>query len=407
MQKLAQIVRTAGLIAMGAVMVFGLFPARALAFDGILEAYDPNQGMPPWNYVVGVTNVSNAKVVNWSVPPNVGSGPAEVVFNSEKITVTGGTISHCYTGGFEVVGSTETSCTLQATIDYAPSGIIIPFDFTPSVVGPLTFTATVYSSFDGTGVPLATASYVVNVEANNTAPTVGAINVSANPVKTQAPVTASAIFNDENTADTHQATWNWGDGTTSAGTVTENSGAGNVTGSHTYSSPGMYEVTLTVTDQIGASATQTFQYLSAYKASLTGLFLTVGTFQSPPGAVVANPGATGVTAVNVVARYGLNAQPTGSVNVSSAAAGIQFNSNNISALVLANGTATLRATGTFNGVAGHTALITGVGSLQSGGGMVRVQVKNPSGTIVYDSHMGATDVAAPNNALSGLVLVRP
>jgi len=65
------------------------------------------------------------------------------------------------------------------------------------------------------------------------------------------------LFTDAGICDTHTALWEWGDGTTSNGVVTELSGSGSVTNSHTYSMPGDYTVTLTVTDDDGDSDNNT------------------------------------------------------------------------------------------------------------------------------------------------------
>ena len=54
----------------------------------------------------------------------------------------------------------------------------------------------------------------------------------------------------------HTATWNWGDGTTSPGTV--NDANGTVTGSHAYATGNAYTITLTVTDNnVNASTSAT------------------------------------------------------------------------------------------------------------------------------------------------------
>jgi hypothetical protein len=65
-------------------------------------------------------------------------------------------------------------------------------------------------------------------------------------------------FTDVGTLDTHTAVWDWGDLTADSGTVTETSGSGSVTGSHVYMEPGLYTVTLTVTDDDGGYHSDTF-----------------------------------------------------------------------------------------------------------------------------------------------------
>ncbi len=82
--------------------------------------------------------------------------------------------------------------------------------------------------------------------------------VAANqaPMVTASPVSGTegsaateiASFTDANTADTHSCTIDWGDGNTTAGTVSESSGSGTCTGSHSYADNGAYTVTVTVSD---------------------------------------------------------------------------------------------------------------------------------------------------------------
>src|SRR6266516_1695240 len=78
----------------------------------------------------------------------------------------------------------------------------------------------------------------------NQPPSAGTITVSTNPVQVNSSTTASANFTDADTGDTHTASWNWGDGNTTTGTVTESNGSGSVSDSHTYSTAGVYTITL-------------------------------------------------------------------------------------------------------------------------------------------------------------------
>jgi len=79
------------------------------------------------------------------------------------------------------------------------------------------------------------------------APVVGPVKVTG-ASRVQALLNLSAAFTDANPADSHRATWAWGDGATATGIVSERSGRGNVSGQHAYRSPGTYTVKLTVTD---------------------------------------------------------------------------------------------------------------------------------------------------------------
>jgi PKD repeat protein len=56
-----------------------------------------------------------------------------------------------------------------------------------------------------------------------------------------------ATFKDAGINDTFTATWKWGDGTTSTGTISGKT----VNGSHTYTKPGIYLITITVKDKDG------------------------------------------------------------------------------------------------------------------------------------------------------------
>src|SRR5439155_6111240 len=108
------------------------------------------------------------------------------------------------------------------------------------------------------------------------------------PFRVNTLITAAASFSDPDQQDTHTAVWNWGDGNSSPGIVSETNGSGSVGGSHTYATNGIYTLTLTVTDGHGGTGTSTFQYVVVYDPN--GSFVTGGGWiTSPAGAYAFNP----------------------------------------------------------------------------------------------------------------------
>ncbi len=89
------------------------------------------------------------------------------------------------------------------------------------------------------------------------------LTATATPVSATAgtafsgPVATFTDANPDGTVSPYSATISWGDGTTSAGTITAGAGDFVVSGTHTYASPGLYHTTVTIRDAQGATATAT------------------------------------------------------------------------------------------------------------------------------------------------------
>lgn len=155
------------------------------------------------------------------------------------------------------------------------------------------------------------ADYTATIIVNNLAPSVGAISAPTDPRMVNTSINASASFSDPGTLDTHTALWDWGDGTTSAGAVTESGGSGSVSRAHAYAAAGVYTVTLIVTDDDGAAAQSRFQYVVVYDPS-AGFVTGGGWIDSPAGAYAADPSLTGRATFGFVAKYKKGASvPTG------------------------------------------------------------------------------------------------
>ncbi len=195
---------------------------------------------------VQVTGALPATVTTQDVLPVVSTGPSGSVNE-------GSTFSRA--GSFS---DSSTTATYSATVNFGDGSGLQSLTLTTNKTftlshaygkgGAYTVTVTVNDGHNNLG----TGSFVVTVL--NVAPTAGAISGTAQVIPGQT-VALTANFTDPGFLDTHNAAFNWGDNTTSAGTVTESNGSGSVAGSHVYATTGAYTVTLTVTDSEGASST--------------------------------------------------------------------------------------------------------------------------------------------------------
>lgn len=122
--------------------------------------------------------------------------------------------------------------------------------------GPAQSQTVTITADDGRPGGVTTTTFALKVD--NVAPAVGAITCPLAVVAGKAAA-FSASFSDPGTLDTHTAVWDWGDGTSSPGTVTESGGSGSAAGSHTYAKAGSYTVTCTVADKDGGVGSNSCQ----------------------------------------------------------------------------------------------------------------------------------------------------
>ena len=173
-----------------------------------------------------------------------------------------------------IAASEGTASTLSATFrDPGGSG-----PYTAEVSwGDGTTTSAIVSFENGSGTIVATHSYadegsfpviVSVIDQNGTTGSAQAtVSVSNAPPAVTLPntinaeegtaVTVTAIFTDLGVEDTHTATIDWGDGTTSSGTVSVDAGISTASGTYTYQDDGDFVVTVTVTDNADDSGTDT------------------------------------------------------------------------------------------------------------------------------------------------------
>jgi uncharacterized repeat protein (TIGR03803 family) len=237
------------------------------------------------------------------------------------------------------------------------------------------------------------------VTITNAEPVLGTIAAPVSPVGVNTAVSASADFRDNNLTE---ATWDWGNGTT-AGTIDQANGK--ITGSRTYSTPGVHTVTLTVTDACGKTAASTFRYVVVYDPN--GGFVTGGGWiHSPTNAYSLNPAATGTARFGFVSRYQKGStQPVGTTGFEFEAAGLAFHSTSYEWLVVAGTQAQYKGAGTLNGELGYKFILTASDAQANGGGGVdrfRIKIWKDGETVpVYDNQRGAADDATATTAIGG------
>ncbi len=242
------------------------------------------------------------------------------------------------------------------------------------------------------------------VDVANLAPALGEISAPLDPLAVGTAVTPSADFTDAGVLDTHTAEWDWGDGSTSAGTVTETDGSGSVSGSHAYAAAGIYTVTLTVTDKDGGSASVSYSYVIVYNPT-SGFATGSGWYNSPKGAYPAKPKQAGKAIFSFVAKYLKgDSTPTGLMTMTHATAKLIFTSADYDWLVISGSTAYMQGTGKINGKGSYGFLLT----VKDGGRSDAIRLKiwdKASGSVVYDTQLGADLPAAPVLPISGSIVV--
>jgi hypothetical protein len=220
-----------------------------------------------------------------------------------------------------------------------------------------------------------------------------------------APVTFTGAFTD-NPGGTHTATWSF-DAITQARTINETTGA--VTATYTFTSAGVYQVTLTVTDGCGGSgAADTIDGLSAmvvvYDPS-AGWVTGGGWINSPAGAYVPNPSLTGKANFGFVSKYQNGSSvPTGNTEFHFKAGDLRFKSTSYEWMVISGARAQYKGFGTINGGGNYRFMLTAIDGQQPGGGgqdKFRIKIWSDSGGLVYDNQMNDPDSNDPTTVLGG------
>ncbi|HEX7331058.1 MAG TPA: post-COAP-1 domain-containing protein [Pyrinomonadaceae bacterium] len=224
------------------------------------------------------------------------------------------------------------------------------------------------------------------------------------------PVSFTGTFTDD-TGDTHTAEWHF-ESITQPATVGEPSGStpGTANTTYTFNEPGVYNVSLTVTDNGNLPGTATtVNNLPAFVVIYdpNGGWVTGGGWiNSPAGAFAPMPTLKGKATFGFVSKYQNGASvPTGNTEFQFKTGGLNFKSTSYEWLVVSGGKkAQYKGTGTINGGGSYRFMLTCIDGDKPGGDGVdkfRIRIWSDNSGLIYDNQLNAPDSDDPTTALGG------
>ena len=251
----------------------------------------------------------------------------------------------------------------------------------------------------------AAASATFEVSVTNVAPVITTLTGPVDPLLPSSSAAINATFVDASVVDSHTCTIEWGDGTTSAGTVDEVDGSGTCTDSRTYAVTGVYIIGVTVSDDDGGISLEAVHHYAVIYDPDGGFVTGAGWITSPPGAYRPDEGLTGRANFGFVSKYqhGTNT-PTGSAQFRFRVAGLIFSSGNDDQewLVVGGVRARFKGNGTINGAGDYGFMLTAVDNGNSGDTFrIKIWDKDAGDGVVYDNKMGSGDDAYDGTVIGG------
>jgi hypothetical protein len=259
-----------------------------------------------------------------------------------------------------------------------------------------------YTVSDGNGGS-DTATVTVTVEPDepdNHAPEVGPITAPLVPVQIDTSIEATAVYTDVDELDVLTAVWDWGDGNSTSQPLSDVNGI--TTANHTYTTPDVYIVTLTVTDADGATATSVFEYIVVFDPSV-GSANGVGWFFAPAnGYYDGDPALSETGRIGFVARYSRDLpEPVGNFNFTIHPLGSRLNGLGYDWLVINGNRAAFQGYGDIDGSGDYGFLVSVIDDGEVND-LVRVRIWNRvTGTLLYDTQPDSALNALPTVPLSG------
>jgi uncharacterized membrane protein len=379
-------------------LVSDLLIGAATASDNCPGMSVARSGVPGGNFFpVGSTTITYT-ATDASGNTAVATQIVQVIDNTPPVVACpANVVKVCEPGQSTAVATFSPSVTDNcpgATVALSPpSGYVFPLGVTT-----VSCTAT-----DAAG-NASSCSFTVTVRSNSapvaaiTAPASGAIV----PIHTTVSFTGAFI---DDAGDTHAAQWTFGP-THLPGAV--NDATGSVTGSSTFTTPGVYNLKLTVTDQNGAVGTATTPggpeaVLVVYDPS-AGFVAGGGWIDSPAGAYPASPALAGKASFGFVSKYARGTTAGGETEFRLEVADLDFYSTRYDWVAISGAKVQYRGSGTINGAGDYGFLLSAIDGQIRGDGVDRFRIKitdKTTGAVVYDNQMGAADTTSAATPLEG------
>ncbi|MFB3166589.1 PKD domain-containing protein [Neobacillus sp. 179-C4.2 HS] len=405
-----------GYIMTGSTGSFGLYGNNVYIVktdgDGNLQWEKITEGNSGYGYSIQQTTDGGYVIAGYAsdsvyltklAPETISNLPPVITVNNQDVMILEGqTASNTGTWSDADVDDTVNLTTAPGTVTQNPNGTWYwSFNTTDDLNQPVAITAD-----DGT----VSANTSFNLIVKNVAPKVDPISVPLDPVPVNTSITASASFTDPGILDTHNAVWNWGDGTTTSGTLSESNGSGSVSNQHSYATPGIYKVQLKVTDDDGDSSSVLAEHYVVVYDPGAGFVTGGGWINSPGGAFTADPSMTGKANFGFVSKYKKGATtPEGQTEFQFKAGNLNFHSSSYDWLVIAGAKAQYKGKGTINGAGDYGFMLSAVDGKLSGDGKDKFRIKiwnRTTNEVVYDNQIGAVDDANPTTAIeSGSIVI--
>ncbi len=203
----------------------------------------------------------------------------------------------------------------------------------------------------------------------------------------------------------HTARWLFDGSLSTNGSVIEalRGRLGSSKATYTFSSPGVYQITLNLTDNTGGLSSVSSNgdvdaVVVIYDPS-GGYTIGGGWLMAPTGSYKANPGLSGKLVFGFDSKYTKATNPKGETLVKFNLGNFEFNALNYDYMAISGARAQFKGFGKVNGDAGYNFLLTVVdGQAQNGGGVDKFRIKiwhKTSGNVVFDTQMGASEAADP------------